>query len=262
MLLKANEDTDLKEYEKDEILNMISDDIMIENLVEQIRKIKLNIITDNPISDKLQYFIDKYNFIVTKYFDKQDMIKECNDIMDTILNKILDTINEVMNIKIEIMESVLFKDKIDYVHYLYNFLVVNLSNNIINFSYNYIIDNSESLKKSFKIKNKKSLSYMTIKKLIDNEYTPIILYTETILKSVRDITDEDVINLLIKNDEDEINNYYSRKILVDNYFSSVSFNEPFIDFIRGIIKETDKIYLKVQFKLINNFKERGQNNDS
>ena len=80
--------------------------------------------------------------------------------------------------------------------------------NTISLIYNTITKNIETLKKICKIKNKKDLSYINLKKIINNDYTPIIFCLETIIKDIDLDCNDDVIEYMILDDPDLCCNYY------------------------------------------------------
>ena len=255
MFIDEKEDTEVNQLDREELLNMLSDDIVLDNILTQISNIDSKIIDNVKCIDLFSYFKDMYNFIIFKYTNNNDIITNATEVMKNIIEEIINAIEKKFHFKIVFNdESIQFNDKISYVQNIYEFFILNINDSINSLCYNYIINNIESIKKICKIKNKKDLSYINIKKIIDNDYTNLIYLTSEIINNIEIIDNADTINYMIKYDEGLEYNYFIKKFFNESYFCEVTFNENLCETLSKIIRQTNNVSLVVQNDLINKYK--------
>lgn len=243
-------DENLVNIDKDEILNRLSDDIILDNVLTQISGIKSKIISNNNPNNYFDYFMERYKFILNKYSTNQEIIDSAKDIMKDISTQIINKLSESFDFNIKFVDSLSIEDYIFYIKCIYEFFVIRLYENIISFNTNYIINNTKSLLGICKVSNKKDLSYISIKKVIDNKYTPIIMFTHKILVNIDSIDNETTIELIVSDDENLESNYYVNKMFVEGEHCDITFNTPLFQFIKDINIESEVTINKVQKNLI------------
>lgn len=254
MMLDDDKVTSLDNYQEEEILNMLSDDIILDNILNQIKNsTKKENILDTK-SNLLEYFQNRYSFIMKKYAENEDVISKTNDIINDVLDEILNAINETFKFKITLSESLLIKDKFEFIESLYEFFILNLKDSLISLGYEYIIDNLKSLRSSLKIRNKKDLSYINIKKLIDNENTAVVFQTESILSNLGELDNETIIEMMTEYDPELVYNYNVRRLFLDNFCCDVCFDDEFFNHIKLLLNNAYVIQIEIQKKLIEKLK--------
>lgn len=247
-MIEDRNDTSLTDYDKNEILNKLSDDIILDNLLKQIASVKENLNINN--TDLFEYFINRYRFIMTKYEDNEEIISSAREIMNEILDSIVNAIGETFKFKINFNDSLLIDDKIQNVEALYNFFVISIKDGLKSLGIHYIKTNLTSLKKTLKVRNKKDLSYINIKKLIDNENTPVIFYVPEIIHNMPELSNELIIELMISEEPDLFYNYVINQILAKELEGDVSFEDDFFENIKDLLNNAYSIQMEIQSRLI------------
>jgi len=254
MLLDDDKVTSLDNYQEEEILNMLSDDIILDNILGQIKNSVKNGNVYDTKTNLLEYFQNRYDFIMKKYAENEDVISKTNDIIETVLDSILTTINKIFKFNIVLSEGLLIKDKFEFVESLYEFFVLNFKEALISLGYEYIMDNVKSLRTSLKVKNKKDLSYINIRKLIDNENTAVVFYTESIISNLGEIDNDTIIEMMTEYDPELVCNYNVRRLFLDGFCCDVSYEDDFYSNIKELLKSNFVIQIAIQKKLIEKLK--------
>ena len=258
-LLDYEQEKDFYEEESDAIIMQISEDIVLDNMIEQIRESNNLSKYDLEKSSFFEYFEKRFNFIIDRYEESTDIVRKCKAAYDEILNQILSSIDEVYNISIEFNEIILIEKKAEYTKALYYFFVINQKENIENLLVNIIQKNSEDLiKLTSEFMNKeieKSLSYVNLKKIIDNKYTPLIFFINEIINNIEVKYNEDVLEMMIGSDEDELTNFYIDRLLIEQSVADINFEKNLMEILLPNIVENNKnLRRAVQNKLITMYK--------
>ena len=144
MIINLTEDPELVDVDfgdKEDLLASISEDTMIDNILDQIEFLGTDENTYRN-SSLFQYFRDRIDYIRTKYPDDLDAIQQTNEVLD----RIFSAIQKKYALDVKLTESLDFDKKLDYVEATYNFFVLNVFERTSNFFKTYILDNLEALR--------------------------------------------------------------------------------------------------------------------
>lgn len=232
-----NEDYILSDLEKKDIINNLTDDLLIENILEQIAKPSVNFFN---MTNYIEIFKERLTYLKNIYKENNEFLNDLKDIEIKFYDEIFTAICKKFNITTD--DSNL--NIIDITEYLYIFFILNYKENLIYFYTDFIIKNKESLAKAFNEKEMdvKKISVTSLKKIFSNKNDV------TILASLRNIidfinNDEDIDNLeLIENiccsDIEEATNYFIKKSFIDDM--SLAVNKDFVKiFLSPIINKTE-----------------------
>lgn len=258
-LIDDNDDLDLVKQEFDEVIMNISEDIMIDNIKEQIEDSNnKKFYTDQYHKDFFNYFEIRFNFILERYKEDNDILNRTKDVYNDILNQIQESIQNTYELDIEFEGDILIEEKSAYIKALYYFFVLNKKELLNNLFINYIENNISYLSKTYQNNLEdevnSSLSYSNLKKTIDNEYTAMIYSIPEIIESVYISDNESIIETIIYDEESELYNYQIYKLLVDQAITSVRFDNNLIDVLRPSFQENNILFREVQYYFINKYK--------
>lgn len=254
MMFEDKEDTTLSNYDERDILSNFSSEIAIDTILQQIDLLFNKDEIPKNTSDLFEIVIQKYNFLKNKYSDKEELISNLESIMDEIITDILNKIQENLDFEIFFSESLMFDDKIHYIHMIYSFFINYIEDNIQSLFYNYFINNIKEFPK--REINKKDQFYINFKSIIPSEYLNQVYYAVENIESIQNykFVAEDVIELMIEDEPMNETNYWISNIFIDNLFVDITYGDNFIKNILEIAFRTNKIY-KVQNLIINKYKK-------
>lgn len=252
-MIDKKDDEIYKNEQLDSIINSISEDIMVNNIINQIN----NSLKEKTFQEQVNlfdYFEERYNFLTRIYNYDDNIIKRVTTAFDSILDKIKHNLENLFKFKVKFDDGIEFSTKITLVKGLYEFFIIYIKDNSESLIFNTIDKNVESLKKICKIKNKKDLSYINLKKIINNEYTNIIFCFENIVKNIEIDCNDDVISYMSSDDPDLFCNFYINKIFFDCYCSDIIFEDNLFNIIKSKIINDYSLQLTIKNRLINKYK--------
>ena len=228
MIINLTEDPELVDVDfgdKEDLLASISEDTMIDNILDQIEFLGTDENTYRN-SSLFQYFRDRIDYIRTKYPDDVDAIQQTNEVLD----RIFSAIQKKYALDVKLTESLDFAKKLDYVEATYNFFVLNIFERTSNFFKTYILDNLEALRAEGLARltpaDQKNLTYRSISDSAPAENIPVIYFLQDFLNGI-DLTDSiQVLEYMMKGDEEEINNHLVSSLLINESFAEVNFLQP------------------------------------
>lgn len=260
--------TDVLEMEHDEfqrenyedILASISEDIVIENILDQIQD-SLNIETLKEKQSLFPYFETKMRDLVDKYPMETAEYPEVFASIDSALNTISKKIEDVYQFEIYYSEYIDIEVKLDYVKSLYEFFTIGiydglfkLTNSFINAGIDGFVNELETIDKE----ERKNLSYKYIQVDIDNKYTPLVYHIKEVINTLDfpiDMYAEDVFEIMIKDDEgEEISNNIA-KIFIDNEWVDVVYQEPITETLIEAIHGNENLIKDIKISLIKTYKD-------
>lgn len=258
-MLLEEKDYELGNYDRSDEYNVliasVSSSLIIDNILDQIEDLD-NIETlkgRNSIFKPLQ---DRMEYLIKKYPSGSEEFQEVYATIDSTLELISDRIEEKIGINIEYSDIIDMKRKIDYVSSLYEFFVVRLEENLENFVTSFILANKDAFTPKLSTEETKNNSYNYIKQFINNEYTPMVFKIRDIITSLElpKLVNEDSLEYMINVDPDELVNYTTRLILIDNQWVEVDHIKPLTDFIQPMINDNEALIQAIKFKLAERLK--------
>ena len=258
-MLLEEKDYELGNYDRSDEYNVliasVSSSLIIDNILDQIEDLD-NIETlkgRNSIFKPLQ---DRMEYLIKKYPAGSEEFQEVYATIDNTLELISDRIEEKIGINIEYSDIIDMKRKIDYVSSLYEFFIVRLEENLENFVTSFILANKDAFTPKLSAEETKNNSYNYIKQFINNEYTPMVFKIRDIITSLElpKLVNEDSLEYMINVDPDELVNYTTRLILIDNQWVEVDHIKPLTDFIQPMINDNEALIQAIKFKLAERLK--------
>jgi len=244
--------TEDKDYQREEeyrnLLHTISEDIILESILDQIEDVIVNV--DQTViktNKSFEYFEERLMYLLNTYGQDGDKIGEIYQHTDQILNKISKAIEEVYNFSIEYSEVIPSELKFQYVKAMYNFFILDIKDNVQHLAYNYIYKNRDTFKNLFsKLSNqdKKNLEYIHIKEVIDNDYTNMLYHLNDIVDTIEIPISEDVLDFIIDEDPHEINNYMMDRLFNNNEFVDLTFETPLINNLKPLLNENTVVIVR------------------
>lgn len=198
-------------FERENIvmLDSLADDLMVENIKEQINQpIVLSI---NPVN-YLDKFDSRYNFLINKYKDNPELVRNLNDVKEKFYFQVNNEIGNKLDIRINTdsgIDSMLIKC-------LYEFFILNMRENLITFLFNLITKNKKSLITEYE-DNRKSIEYVALKKVLKNKTDIVILSNiyDIVTHLVEPEYDyKDILSVIVDEDPNEKNNYMISQLLI------------------------------------------------
>lgn len=258
-MLLEEKDYELGNYDRSDEYNVliasVSSSLIIDNILDQIEDLD-NIETlkgRNSIFKPLQ---DRMEYLIKKYPAGSEEFQEVYTTIDNTLELISDRIEEKIRINIEYSDIIDMKRKIDYVSSLYEFFVVRLEENLENFVTSFILANKDTFTPKLSAEETKNNSYNYIKQFINNEYTPMVFKIRDIITSLElpKLVNEDSLEYMINVDPDELVNYTTRLILIDNQWVEVDHIKSLTEFIQPMINDNEGLIQAIKFKLAERLK--------
>ena len=253
--MDAREDREYgREEQFQQIIDFISEDIILDNIQSQIdNMLDPESVKTRSYNSLFTYIEDRMKFMVNSY-PEPDKVSEIWKLFSEVLDKISKPIEDQLEIEIEYSDVIQSSRKVDYVKSLYSFFVIDMSSHLEDLVYNYIIKEKDSLKTKYdSLINKddrKNLSYVHLKNIIDNDYTPMIFSVDDIVKGMEIEFNEDIIDYMINLDPTEFVNYNMDCIFIDNEFVDVNFNKNLMEKFRPLLISNHVLIRNVKNKLI------------
>ena len=132
-IINLTDESDLTEVdfqEKENLLASISEDTMIDNILDQISFLGTDENTYQN-SSLFQYFRDRIDYIRTRYPEDQEAITQTNEVLD----RIFGAIKRKYALDIVFTDSIPFTKKLDFVEAMYNFFILGIFDRTANFYY-------------------------------------------------------------------------------------------------------------------------------
>jgi len=157
-----------------DVTESISDDILQDNVVEQIRNLNKNIEKNN--NNFVESFQMRLNSINELYYNDKKLQRMINTIKNNFYSTILDELQLKYQFTIDFRDNLMIDEQHHVVTELYNFLVIDIYDNIVNYAVNTILGSIENIlyEYSDKINNKNNIYKSLVSKY--NESTATILY--------------------------------------------------------------------------------------
>ena len=254
VVLEKNDNLEYaREEEYKEVMAVVSEDIVLSNIIDQIKDLK-NLDTIYNRTSLFDFFEERLNFLYSKYSDDSIKMNEVTLLANSISDSIIYEIGKTIGIDFEISEdAILTETKLQYAKSLYNFFVVDIAEKLEVMTFNYIIKYKDTFRDLFSTLNKddkKNFSYTYLKNSIDNEYTPMIFHMNDILDTIEIPHNEEFIEMIVK-DDPEIDNYFIQKIIIDNQFVEINHKCNFVDTFKQLITTNNNLIRNVKNKLVN-----------
>jgi len=249
----------LENRDKDYILHHLSDQIFIENLEKQLTTLCPNYYNINI----LDIFNDRYNFILAKYGESSNWIKDTiNQTKFELYEFIKKEIESRFDINTNLDYSYIDINYFYYIARLYEFFVIDYKSNVIKFLSSYILSEKQFLAQEYRdITIKKDLGIISIKKIFSKfDDVIIIANIEDIVKNII-LNFEDaelVLELLYKTNDSEISTNAMVDLFINTKYNSNfgnnfchNFLNPFLD-----INIWSEVIFEVKSELIKTFPKK------
>jgi hypothetical protein len=247
--LEEYEASFLTEKDIEQIINSLSDDIIFDSLVEQIENV-FNSTDSSPVF-YLTYFTGKYNFLMNKYAEYEDLCNKIKEIREEFFFKLKGLIETKFDFVVEFDSALGKEEQFLNISHMYNFFIIRFKDNSANLVNKYIDREMKDLIKYYKpLIDKKDLTYANMKKTINKDATVVICKLPEIIQNMTVDSPKDVVGLLI-DDEYEISNMMIKDIFVASEW--ISYGETFIDNIMKSIKQNEVYYLLTRTSLVNKY---------
>lgn len=238
-----------------DVTESISDDILQDNIVEQIRNLNKNIEKTN--NNFIESFQMRLNSINELYHDDEKLQRMINAIEHNFYNAILEELQLKYKFEIDFRDNLMSDEQHRVVTELYNFFVVDLYDNIANFTVNTILGSVDNILKEYADKvNIKNNIYKSILNKY-NENTAIILYFISDIINKIDIDNlYDFVKTSTMRDTEEYTNMMVLNIFdeLDTYVDlGITPGEP--KFLKEILDNNYALRQDVTNKLISLYKE-------
>ena len=231
------------EYEKEEILNRLSDELLIDNLNKQLEALIID--TTTP-TNFLEIFENRFNFLASKFTDNDEVLSWLSsykmEFFTDIHNKLATKFDISFNFDLEYMPLVNYYF---YIRKAYEFFILNYRENICQLFLNYIDSNKSEIVKKYKPEiNRRDLGFSSIRRRVKHLDDAIILYSiEDIMRDAMSLVTmgEDIIELIILSDEDEYVNHTMKELFIDMIHDSLLGGEFSSKFYKPL---EDEIYFR------------------
>ena len=226
----GDEENNLDLNERQMLLLSLNDDLLIDSIEEQI---------NNPSSvfyEKSNYvevFEDRYKYIVERFKDIPDLLQEVSECRSIFYGKVFNLVANHYGIELDTdtnENNMYIMTKV-----LYEFLVLNYTDNVKAFVLQYISLNKKPLAQEF-ASEKTKLDASSARKLAKNPNDVIILtnmykvidYIVSLELSVTEI-----LRYIITDDESEFNNYFMNQYFIqEEVLESNKFTRVFCSILR------------------------------
>jgi ribosomal protein S15P/S13E len=252
MNLEEQETTFLTEKDIEQILNSLSDDLIFDSLKEQIEN-TFNSVDSSPVF-YLTYFTSKYDFLINKYSEYEELCDKIKEIRESFFNRLKELLETKFDFTVEFPMTMSLDEQFQNLSHLYNFFVIRNKDNITRLIIQYIEKEMKNLIKYYKpLVDKKDLSYMNMKKSINKDIATIICKLPEIIDNINISNPSDIIELFI-DDEYEITSIIIRDLFLERKL--VSYGDEFINNFLKHIKENEIYYLLVRTYFMNKYNEK------
>lgn len=258
MLIDEKEKDFFNDTEINEIINYLSYELILDNLRKQISEEETR--TYGKVN-YLEIFNDKFNYIVLNYNNNQEIMNKINSLRDEFYSTTLEEIQDRFGFKLTFKDILLKEELYGIIDCLYNFFIIEIGENLKNFFVNYIRKESKNILRSFRNQiNSKDLYFSLLKKKY-NKDNSIILYSINKIPNIIEIQFiEDFIDLIIKDDEDEYNNFMMNKLFnTEEFIDDVTCDISVLkDRVKNILLQDTLIQQQVKAVLGQEFLGKGE----
>lgn len=238
-----------------DVTESISDDILQDNIVEQIRNLNKNIEKNN--NNFVESFQLRLNSINELYHDDEKLQRMIHSIKNNFYSTILEELQLKYQFTLDFRDNLLSNEQHSVVAELYNFLVADLYDNIVNYAVNKILGSIDNIlyEYSDKVTTKNNIFKSLLAKYSEN--TAIILYHISDIINKIDIDNMyDFVKISTMRDTDEYTNMMVLNIFdeLDTYVDlGITPGEP--KFLKEILDNNYALRQDISNKLINLYKD-------
>lgn len=258
MLIDEKEKNFFSDTEINEIINYLSYELILDNLRKQIGE------EDARTYGKVNYleiFNDKFNYIVLNYNSNQEIMNKLNLLRDEFYSTVLEEIQDKFGFKLKFKDILLKEEFYGIIDCLYSFFIIEIGENLKNFFVNYIRKEYKNILRNFRNQiNFKDLYFSLLKKKYNKENS-IILYSINKIPTIIEIQFiEDFIDLIIKDDEDEYNNFIINKLFnTEEFIDDVTCDISILkELVKDILTKDTLIQQQVKAVLGQEFLGKGE----
>lgn len=209
----------LTELESDEIINNLKDELIMENILEQIKN-PLN----TPNKNYLELFETRYIYLRMVYIDSTSFINKLDEVKVTMYNDIFKKITDKFFITYDDTNIDIIACATD----LYDFFILNFKDNLVDFITSTITKEKKSL--ALELNNTdstKKLGYIALRKILKNKDDALIISNvTTAINNIigRDVKGIDIIKQICKLDIDEATNFRIFKYFFNDFSLNIEDN--------------------------------------
>ena len=237
-IINLTDESDLTEVdfqEKENLLASISEDTMIDNIIDQISFLGTDENTYQN-SSLFQYFRDRIDYIRTRYPEDQEAITQTNEVLD----RIFGAIKRKYALDIVFTDSIPFTKKLDFVEAMYNFFILGIFDRTANFYYSYVMNNLADLRAEGQTRltptDLKNLSYKSIVESAPSENVVVIYFLNDFLRAIDLVDSIQVLKYMMAGEEEELNNHLVATLLIDEEYVDINFLLPLGAIIQRIAR--------------------------
>jgi hypothetical protein len=181
----ADDQLPISETDMESALSHLSDDILINSMIEQIGKVGIQGTAPENI---LRILDDRRAYLEAKYEGDRYSVDAITDMMASIRTKVLDAICERFDIGREPGQSLGQSD----ISHLYRFFVTDYRENLVTYAASYVFQNRKPLSQEFKgPEDRKDLAWSNIRKSVRTPEDASIVYNlDDILESLPTMIDD------------------------------------------------------------------------
>lgn len=225
-LTEEPELVDVEFGEKEDVLASLSEDTMMDNILDQIKLLGTSD-TSYRNASLFQYFRDRIDYLRSRYPDDQEIIIQTNEVLDRIFQAII----AKFSLEVTFSESIPFPRKLAYVEAAYNFFILHIFEKTASFYETYIMENLDTLIAEGQARltkdDAKNLSYKSILESVPTkDLAPLIYFIEDFLQAVDIVDSIQVIEYMIKSDEGQVDNHLIKDMLINETYTAVNFLQP------------------------------------
>ncbi|AST99832.1 hypothetical protein PBI_PBS1_10 [Bacillus phage PBS1] len=243
----------LTDEDIDHVITSLSDDIIFDSLKEQISNVFVQS-DSNPVY-YITYFTGKYNYIMNKYSEYEEVCEKIKEIREEFYEKLKTLIEEKFDFTLNLPAFFDDEEKFNIIGNLYDFFIIRNKVNSVNVISGYIDREIKDLIKYYKpLIDKKDLTYNNIKKTINKDIAVIICKLPDIISNLTVESGFDLVQLMI-DDEQEITNMVIGTLFDENT-EYINIGESFIDNILNAIKKNEVYYLQARTQLVNKYSDK------
>lgn len=251
-------DSFLQDYE---VINLLSTDILKDNIREQIQELNVNI--GKPIN-YLKMFNEKYNMLKNQYIENGGMLQKLEENKIEIYQEVVISLEEKFDFYLDLQVGEMINENyFSMVNNMYSFFIINYKEKVIDFFINYIINNKKELTEMFRKKvNKKDLTVSSLRKILD-EYDDVIIVSniEEIVNILMEQMDDGnfILETIINGKKYEYLNYTVNNLFFEGERPMTTVNANFTENFFDPIQDEDVLFSInsiVSNKLINYFNNK------
>jgi hypothetical protein len=200
------------------MLDNLADELMLENIKEQITD---RIQSENLIN-YINIFEERYNFLIEKFMECPEILNQLRDFKNAYFIEINNLLYDKVGVKANEEDS----NYILITKAIYEFFVLSYKENLINYFFNFIFKNKQSIVAKYEEEDKKTVDAISLKKTLKSKNDITIL--TNIFAIVNDIlnTESDyhnLIDLIIEDDPNEKTNFIIKNLINESEFTNKIF---------------------------------------